>query len=111
MSRVNEGSQFSFLYRPFIRLLKLHTTISYHVIISKHISYNLQQCKKLWAPYIAAIVSQTVVHGGSLGGSQSVSEGKAFLKLYQTLNEWKTDPYMSVPELSCLLTSNRKQAN
>jgi hypothetical protein len=76
--------------------------------ISKHISYHLRQCKKLWPPYIAAIVSQTVVHGGSLGGSQSVSEGKALLKLYQTLNEWKTDPYISVPKLSMLVDLQQK---
>jgi hypothetical protein len=30
-------------------------------------------------------VSQTVVHGGSTGGQQAVSEGKALQKLYQTL--------------------------
>jgi hypothetical protein len=34
-----------------------------------------------------ASVSQTVVHGVSSGGLQTVSEEKALQKLYQTLNE------------------------
>jgi hypothetical protein len=45
-------------------------------------------------------VYQTVVRGGSPGGPQAVSEGKALRKLYQTLNERKPHPYMSVLKLS-----------
>jgi hypothetical protein len=34
------------------------------------------------------------------GVPQAVSEERALKKLYQTLNEWKIYPYMSVPKLS-----------
>jgi hypothetical protein len=36
-----------------------------------------------------------VVHGDWPGGARAVSEEKAFLKLYQALNEWKIEPQMS----------------
>jgi hypothetical protein len=44
-----------------------------------------------------------VVHGVSSGGLQTVSEEKALQKLYQTLNEWKIHPYMSVLKLPSLV--------
>jgi hypothetical protein len=39
---------------------------------------------------------------------QEVSEEKELQKLYQTLNEWKIQPYMSWLKLLCWLTFNRK---
>jgi hypothetical protein len=37
------------------------------------------------------------------GGLQAVSEEKALQKLYQTLNEWKIHPYMTVLKLPLLV--------
>jgi hypothetical protein len=46
-----------------------------------------------------------VVHGPPVvrGGPQAVSEENAFQKLYQTLNELKIHPYMSVLNLPSLV--------
>jgi hypothetical protein len=44
-----------------------------------------------------------VLRGSSPGGPQAVSEVKALQKLYQTLNEWKIHPYMSVIKLPLLV--------
>jgi hypothetical protein len=43
-----------------------------------------------------------VVRGGSPGGPQAASEEGGLQKLYQTLNEWKIRPYMSVLKLPLL---------
>jgi len=53
-------------------------------------------------------VSQTVVRGGSPSGPQAVSEEKALQKLYQTLNELKNTPYMSVLKLPLLVDLQQK---
>jgi len=42
----------------------------------------------------ATVRGPPVIHGGSSGGSQEVSEEKASQKIVQTLNEWKIYPYV-----------------
>jgi hypothetical protein len=49
-----------------------------------------------------------VVHGDWPGGARAVSEEKAFLKLYQALNEWKIEPQMSVLKLPLLVDHQQK---
>jgi hypothetical protein len=42
------------------------------------------------------------------GGPQAVSEEKEYKKFYQTLNECKILPYMSVPKVLLLVLLQRK---